>query len=574
MLILCGSPQNAPCCTLSRRGKGNQVARIFISYSRKDETFARRLARSLSDLGADIWIDVEDIPAGMKWSSAIQQGLTVSDVLLVLLSPDAMRSSNVEDEWQYFLDKRKPIIPVLARPTDNIHFQLNRLQYIDFYRQPYDAALVQLHEELARKGARLDPIIPPASVQPAFSHAPASEGAEPLSPPKPASRLPLALVGVGILVVLAALALIIAPRLSGDNTLTLTLNAQNTRIAQLEQATEIILTAQAVTGATGIPGATTVPTTPPSTATNRPAATNTIAPSATRPAPTDVPATNTPPAVPTAAKPAPKIAFVSNRDGNKEIYLMNPDGSSQQRITNNPAVDDDPAWSPDGRKLVFASNRDGKFNLYSMNRDGTGLTQLTSGDDHDHANPAWSPDGQRIAFTNNQNGNWDLYLMDVDGGNIQQLTSEAANELAPSWSPDGKTLAFQSDHHGTPQIFLLNLEDESVSAVTDEPGKYNQAPAWAPDSSRVAFSSDRGGNFNLYAIDPVVGVNTFEIITDSGGYHGSPTWSPDSQRVAYDWNTRPNQGGNWDIYVTSALSGDETNLTNNPADDTNPAWSP
>jgi hypothetical protein len=545
------------------------VARIFISYSRKDETFARRLARSLSDLGADIWIDVEDIPAGMKWSSAIQQGLTVSDVMLVLLSPDAMKSSNVEDEWQYFLDKRKPIIPVLTRPTDNIHFQLNRLQYIDFYRQPYDAALVQLHEELARKGARLNPITPPANVQPAFSHAPAGEGAEPTPPPRPASRLPLALVGIGIVVVLAAVVLFLVPRLSGNSNLTLTLNAQNTRIAQLEQATQIILTAQAVTGATAAPT-----TAPLPTATPQPTATNTVLPT-TAPSATAVPITNTPSLSPTSAKLPQKIAFVSNRDGNKEIYLMNPDGSSQQRITNDPAVEDDPAWSPDGTKLIFASNRDGKFNLYIVNRDGSGQTQLTSGSDHDHAKPAWSPDGQRIAFTNNQNGNWDIYTMDVDGGNIRQLTSENANELAPSWSPDGKTLAFQSDHYGTPQIFTINLEDESVSAVTNEPGKYNQAPAWAPDGSRVAFTSDRGGNFNLYAIDPVaVGVNTFETITDSGGYHGSPTWSPDSQRVAYDWNTRPNQGGDWEIYVTDALSSDEINLTNNPADDTNPAWSP
>jgi hypothetical protein len=546
------------------QGKGNQVARIFISYSRKDEVFARRLAKSLSDLGADIWIDVEDIPAGMKWSSAIQQGLTVSDVMLVILSPDSMKSSNVEDEWQYFLDKRKPIIPVLARPTDNIHFQLNRLQYIDFYRQPYDAALIHLHDELARKGARLEPIVPIASVQPAFSHAPAGEGADPPSP-RSASRLPLLLAGIGVAAVLAAL--LIAPRLSGNSNLTLTLNAQNTRIAQLEQATEIIMTAQAVTGATSTPGATAAPTTASlPTATNRPAATNALPPTA---APTDAPT-----AAPTIAKPAPKIAFVSNRDGNKEIYLMNPDGSSQQRITNNPAIDDDPAWSPDGTKLVFASNRDGKFNLYSMNRDGSGLTQLTGESDHDHANPAWSPDGQHIAFASNQSGNWDIYTMDVDGSNVRQLTSETPNELAPAWSPDGKTLAFQSDHTGTPQIFVLNLEDESVSAVTDEAGKYNQAPAWAPDDSRIAFTSDRGGNFNLYAIDPVVGVNSFETITTSGGYHGSPTWSPDSKRVAYDWNTRPNQGGNWEIYVTDALSGDEINLTNNPADDTNPTWSP
>jgi hypothetical protein len=98
------------------------MPRIFISYSRNDETFARQLATSLSDMGADIWIDIEDIPAGMKWSSAIQQGLDSGDLLIVIISPDSMGSHNVEDEWQYYLDNGKPVIPVLIQPT-KIHFQ-------------------------------------------------------------------------------------------------------------------------------------------------------------------------------------------------------------------------------------------------------------------------------------------------------------------------------------------------------------------------------------------------------------------------------------------------------------------
>jgi multiple sugar transport system substrate-binding protein len=136
------------------------MARIFISYSRVDESFARRLAASLSDLGADVWIDVEDIPAGMKWSSAIQQGLRQCEAMIVILSPNSVGSSNVEDEWQDFLDNRKPVIPVLYRavsPAD-VHFQLRRIQYIDFHGQQYGLALQQLHAELARKGAVLDPI--------------------------------------------------------------------------------------------------------------------------------------------------------------------------------------------------------------------------------------------------------------------------------------------------------------------------------------------------------------------------------------------------------------------------------
>lgn len=131
------------------------MARIFISYSRKDEPFARRVAAALSGMGADVWIDVEDIPVGMKWSSAIQQGLDSGQLLIVVISPDSMASRNVEDEWQYYLDHGKPIVPVLLEPA-KVHFQLNRLQYIDFHTQPFDIAINQLYAELRRKGLTLE----------------------------------------------------------------------------------------------------------------------------------------------------------------------------------------------------------------------------------------------------------------------------------------------------------------------------------------------------------------------------------------------------------------------------------
>ncbi len=133
------------------------MARIFVSYSREDEDFARKLAKSLSDLGGDIWIDVEDIPAGLNWSSAIQQGLQFCDVMIVILTPGSAASRNVEEEWQYYRDKGKPVIPILLRPAE-VHYQLSRIQYIDFHTQDYDTALRQLHTQLRHIGVVLKPI--------------------------------------------------------------------------------------------------------------------------------------------------------------------------------------------------------------------------------------------------------------------------------------------------------------------------------------------------------------------------------------------------------------------------------
>ena len=108
----------------------------------------------------------------------------------------------------------------------------------------------------------------------------------------------------------------------------------------------------------------------------------------------------------------PQIAFSSDRDGAMEIYAIDTNGTNLVKLTNHPAKDTQPAWSPDGRKIVFASNRRNGFSLeiYVMNADGRGLIQLTT--DHPPAvndeSPSWSPDGTKIAFTSNRGDSYDI----------------------------------------------------------------------------------------------------------------------------------------------------------------------
>jgi formylglycine-generating enzyme required for sulfatase activity len=130
------------------------MSEVFISYARKDEAFVRQLAKALSDVGVNVWLDVEDIPAGMKWSSAIQQGLDTAELLILVITPESMESVNVEDEWQYFIDEKKPIIPVLLSEA-KVHFQLRRLQYLSFANSNFEIAFRQLCDELERKGVSL-----------------------------------------------------------------------------------------------------------------------------------------------------------------------------------------------------------------------------------------------------------------------------------------------------------------------------------------------------------------------------------------------------------------------------------
>jgi TolB protein len=109
-----------------------------------------------------------------------------------------------------------------------------------------------------------------------------------------------------------------------------------------------------------------------------------------------------------------QIAFHTTRDGNFEIYAMNPDGSNPVNLTNHPADDAYPAWSPDGSKIVFQSSRNGNAEIYVMNADGSGQTRLTFDPAGDY-DPAWSPDGAQIAFASIRDSNFEVYVMNADG---------------------------------------------------------------------------------------------------------------------------------------------------------------
>jgi Tol biopolymer transport system component len=117
-----------------------------------------------------------------------------------------------------------------------------------------------------------------------------------------------------------------------------------------------------------------------------------------------------------------KIAFMSTRDGNWEIYVMNADGTNPTRLTNNDDLDQDPDWSPDGEKIVFISDRDGNTEIYVMNADGTGQTRLTNTRSFELA-PVWSPDGTKIAFIRDNN----IIVMNADGTGQTRLTNDVNN---------------------------------------------------------------------------------------------------------------------------------------------------
>ena len=108
------------------------------------------------------------------------------------------------------------------------------------------------------------------------------------------------------------------------------------------------------------------------------------------------------------------IAFVSNRSGRPDLFLMNADGTNQRNVTSSQSVDMGLAWSRDGRQIAFVSSRDGVRDIYLIGREGGVPQQLTHRGDLLTTPPAWSPDGTQIVFAAGTHQNADLYLMIVE----------------------------------------------------------------------------------------------------------------------------------------------------------------
>lgn len=226
------------------------------------------------------------------------------------------------------------------------------------------------------------------------------------------------------------------------------------------------------------------------------------------------------------------ISFYSDRDGDKEVYLMDYDGRNQRRVTAHKSISMSPAWSPGGESLAYVSYFGGTGPAIYLADLASGRKSpvVTSGSLN--SSPSFSPDGQRIAFARSLGSNVEIFVCDRDGSGLRQLTYSSAIDTNPAWSPSGREIAFTSSRGtGRPQIYVTDADGANVRRITFT-GDYNDGAAWSPDGTRIAYSSrQESGAFGV-SITNLVDLAT-KLLLSGGGSHEHPTFSPDGHRIAF-----------------------------------------
>jgi len=293
-----------------------------------------------------------------------------------------------------------------------------------------------------------------------------------------------------------------------------------------------------------------------------------------------------------------QIVFTSSRDGNNEIYVMNPDGTDVVRLTEDSSDDSDPAWSPDNQHIAFVSDRTGNKQIYIMKADGRDVTRLTDHPANDGF-PAWSRDGRHIAFVSDRTGNNEIYIMNADGTNQRNLTNHPAYDISPAWSPDGRQIAFASYRYDSLEICAVNIDGSNFRRLTNDP-TFDWAPSWSPDGQRIAFvsgnaeSAEKGitirkvyftiANMFLSGDDITSILLSVEKIcvmnADGSGKKTltantlfsirEPVWSPDGRRIAVVADR--DRDDNHEIYVMNSDGTNPMNISKNPKGDYCPDW--
>ncbi len=262
------------------------------------------------------------------------------------------------------------------------------------------------------------------------------------------------------------------------------------------------------------------------------------------------------------------IAYVGREKGQDDIWVLNVGERTPIRLTNNPADERDPAWSPDGQKIAYASHQDGNWELYVYDLDNGQATRLTYDLSFQGA-PQWSPDGKWLVYESYQGNNLDVYVVPVDGSqSAQRVTQSPAPDFSPAWSSDGRRIAFVSWRDGNQDIYIFSLDNPADSAsvnLTNTPTRQEDYPAWSPDAKLLAYSALDEGIEKVFVKPSDRPQDNAQVL--AGGH--APAWSPDGASLIF---TVESLEGTQFVALPFASAGLSTPVIGVPNQASDPVW--
>lgn len=250
-----------------------------------------------------------------------------------------------------------------------------------------------------------------------------------------------------------------------------------------------------------------------------------------------------------------RIAFVSDRNGFWEIWVMNRDSTDQHPLTHDRGQASSPSWRPDGQALIFSSDRTSPIRLWTdlwvLDIQQDHLEQLTMTPAIKEFMPSWSPDGKQVAFLSmdmNAPPLWLIVMLDLESRQSHEIAREHILFSRLSWSPDGQEIAFVSDRTGRPELWIMEQNGDHGRPLTHD-GADKEHPNWCPDGKWIAFASQREGSWDIWIIHP--DGTGLQRLTTSPSMETQPDCSPDGRSFIFT----SDQAGNQDIWMIRMSGG-------------------
>ena len=271
------------------------------------------------------------------------------------------------------------------------------------------------------------------------------------------------------------------------------------------------------------------------------------------------------------APTTPKILFTSARDGNYEVYIMNPDGSEKVNLTQHRAHDLDAVWSPTGEQILFISDRGGKRDLYLMNPDGTNVRRVfKSKTETRREAPTWAPNGKQIAYwyVEGKDGPTGVYIATLGKQDAEYFVLGSD----PAWSPDGTEIACGAAEPGRTWLILASVRTRKHARLLPKNAlPWQRTPSWSATGNKLVFIGNKDplpvivekALHNAWKDKQTIfivnrdGTGLQQLVDEAGEEAWAPEISPDGGHVLYTQRTNvENQ-----IFKLDVNSGVRTQMT-------------